>query len=102
MWELIFERCKTYSDVVQHVVGFHHLEIFGMYFVLDTSKEGQKYSVLTAEQATEYMKIKDVENLRTLGCQLLINVSNVLKYCRKFGESCQSLNTVSYNVKGRL
>ena len=80
MWEIILERCEEYSSVMKHVVGFHHLDTFGMYFVLDTSKEGQKYSVQTPEQAAEQMKIKDFENIRKIGCQLLINVNNVFKF----------------------
>ena len=60
---------------VSEILGFKHLDIFGTYYILDTSKKEAKYSVLSAEEATYALTIKENENLRHLQSNYLINVS---------------------------
>ena len=74
LWEIVLQQCKEMS-FVRPFASFHHLDIFGMYFILRTSNQGQKYFIKSPEQAAEHMRIEDVESLREIGCQLLINVS---------------------------
>jgi hypothetical protein len=62
------------TDLHRHLASFDHLDIFGIYFILDTEAQGQKYSVLTAEQAGAQLRISDTESLRNLQSQYLINV----------------------------
>ena len=58
---------------VCHLFGFDHLDLFGTYYILDTSKKGRKYSVKSSEEATTILQIND-EGLRNLRSQYLINV----------------------------
>ena len=66
---------KDIPDVLRYVVGFDQLDLFGMYYILDNSKAGQKYSILTAEEAATVLTIGDYNTLRDMLSQYLINVS---------------------------
>ena len=72
MWPNFVKEC---SSLTKHAVGFDCFDIFGTYLILDMSKQEQKYSKRTSEQAAKHMRIKNFENLRTIGCQMLTNVS---------------------------
>ena len=55
-----------------------YLNIFGMYYILDTSKQEKQLKVLPAEKAATYLRIKDSESIRHLRAQYLINVSRTV------------------------
>ena len=61
-------------DAVFCTVGFNHLDIFGTYYILDTSNDGQNFSVKSSEEATTILQIND-EGLRELHSEYLTNVS---------------------------
>ena len=64
----------TYGGAyVSEDVGFKHPDIFGTYYILDTSKTEAKYSVLSAEQAAYALTVNESENLGHLQSQYLIN-----------------------------
>ena len=62
-------------NIWNRIARFDHLDMFGMYFILDTETQGQKYLVLPAEQAAALLRISDAESLRNIQSQYLINVS---------------------------
>ena len=66
---------ETLVDAVFCTVGFNHLDIFGTYYILDTSNElGQSFSVKSSEEATTILQING-EGLRELHSKYLTNVS---------------------------
>ena len=73
--KFILKRGSEFLNSVSDVVGVKHLDIFGTYYILDTSKPEQKYSVLPAEEAAYFLKINEYESLRHMQSQYLINVS---------------------------
>ena len=66
-------------DAVFCTVGFNHLDIFGTYYILDTSNDGQNLSVKSSEEATTILQIND-EGLRELHSEYLTNVSIDISY----------------------
>ena len=64
---------ETLVDAVFCTVGFNHLDIFGTYYILDTSNElGQSFSVKSSEEATTILQINS-EGLRELHSEYLTN-----------------------------
>ena len=59
------------------VVGRDQMDIFGNYFMIDTSKRGQKYSIKPAEEAAEFLRVSNSESLREIRSQYLTYVSNI-------------------------
>ena len=68
------KNVKHYSRI-SGLVGFEHLDIFGIYYILDTSKTAQKYSVLPAEIAALVLRIKRSDSFRHMHIEFLVNVS---------------------------
>ena len=75
MLEYIISSSKGYIDALSYVGGFNYLNVFGMYYILDTSKQERKYTVKPAEEAVTILQIKKSESLRNIRSQYLINVS---------------------------
>lgn len=73
--KFILQRGKDFFYSASHVLGIKHLDIFGMYYILDASKTEKKCSVLPAEEAAVILRINDYESLRHMQSQYLINVS---------------------------
>ena len=66
--------CREYSR------SCGYLNIFGMYYILDTSKQKEQLTVLPAEKAAKYLRISDSESIRHLRAQYLINVSRIVDH----------------------
>lgn len=79
--QFIVHQGLQIMDPLHHLgYGCNQLDIFGVYYILDTSKAQQKYAVVPAEEEARYLlRIKDHESLQHMRSQYLINVSNVMQ-----------------------
>ncbi len=66
---------KSLDPINPYGFGDESLDIFGMYYILDTSKPEQMCSVVPASDAAHLLRIDDNESFRHTGSQYLINVS---------------------------
>mgnify|MGYP002803988525 FL=1 len=64
---------ESFSHISRYRPGISHLDIFGMYYIIDTSKTEQKYSVVSASEAAHLLRIDEYESLYHLRSQYLIN-----------------------------
>ena len=74
--KFILKRGNEFLSSVSDVIGIKNLDIFGIYYILDTSKPPeQKCLILPAEDAAFILRINEYESLRHMQSEYLINVS---------------------------
>ena len=57
-----------------HLMGIDRLDIFGVYYILETSTSS-KYIKLPASEAVDYLRISENDGITSLRKQYFINVS---------------------------
>ena len=74
----VLEQGKRFSHhLMRRFADFDRLDIFGMYYILDTSQPVNKYSVQSPQEARLRLSIDDGQPLNDMHRRYLINVSTV-------------------------